>query len=838
MQKDFEVIAPIDSPSIRLLIKRGAEDGIVSQKIWEILWLITADCHLLAFTTASLRLLAILDQIPSNWNAAERDADIQSWRPVLEWVAAEANSLTIEIGEHFCRKVNTTGHNPTRGSRSTQFPFYAMLCEPIPPGGAGDRFIMLSAQLLISHVVAMREHSKPDDYRLYGEDKNWKFLPNGLSTAALAVRRLAEKRYQHFLLALSPELPPEEFACELSETAPFQDPVIENDRVALSRFLQKVWDLLDWHVHKGGGGGSQGGHVWVGGRLESPQLTMEKLPDGDDDDPATERGTSDIVKFGDLSKRKGRALIKIDLPPDEDEQEEEVLLSDFDCGVTKLDAGALARAARTKVRFMMRSNQVLPWDYGTLSTSEISGLHRKLIDRVKELFGIQAWTKEQALEVEALLALEIMLCTGSDPQRTALVRTCQETTANPDSDLAMVIPTDGRPETFRWRLKALRPDYMSEVSSTLGQIRGQATTYELPDMFGLAEIVQMLLVRRPQQMVGQTLFTHDEDALFSCAKKWLKQQFPDGRITTNKIQWVLWLTVHQMVGDPAIASCVTGIHHPLARVRLHYTSPWILDIQNHYMNALSSLASLEVPILKPHWMAKSRNSSVGARLCPSLSAVRSMFTKLKADVTSTAAYSDLTGFVEYHNLLTLYSVQFFGYNTACRAIITPYLRYDSIGSASGLASLSDKDDDFCHKTRLVWIPESLRHHMQAYEAHLNQLKAGRRLTPALQQEPCLFMGSDNEFYLVRPKLLEPLLKRYLDVEVNTHRRFLRTQLIERGCPPEIVDAFMGHWNCGEEPFGKYSSFSFHVYVVTLRAYLDPLLDEIGLSQPIVSRLVA
>jgi len=845
MDLNFDIVAPIDSPSIRLLLQRAEADGIDSQKIWEILWLVTADCHLLAFTTAASRLLTVLDQIPSTWQSAETDAQIMSWRPVLEWVVAEEDSLTVEIGEHFSRKVNTAKHNPMRGSRSTEFPHYSVLCEPLPLGAPGDLFILLTAQMLIAHVVAMREFSSVDDYRIDGKDKNWRFLPNGLSPAALAVRRLTETKYQHFLLELSPELPPQEFAQELSEGEPLANPVVENDKLALSRFLQKVWDLLDWHGHDGGGSGgrSQGGHKWVGGRLEGFNLTIERQPGGDDDDPSTGWGTTDTVKFGDMSKRRKKARIKIDLPPDEDDEDEEVLLSDFDCSTTKPDAGAYARAARTKVRFMMRSNQLLPWDYGTLSRSEISGLHRKIDGEIKALFRIQEWTDLQTLEVEALLALEIMLWTGSDPQRTALVKTCHEATERPDADLAIVIPKDGNPKNFRWRIKVLRPDYMSEVSSTLGQIRSQATTYDLPDLIGQADAVQKLLARRPQQMVGQTLFTHGEEELFAHIKKWLKQRFPDGRITANKIQWVLWLTVHQMIGDPAIASCVTGTHHPLARVRLHYTSPWVLDIQNHYINAASSLSkhcetTHEVPGLKGDWMARSRNSSVGARLCPTLPAVRTMFTELKTDVTRTAAYSDLAGFIEHHNLLTLYTVQFFAYNTACRAIVTPYLRFDSIDTASGRASLSDKDDDFCHKTRLVWIPEPLRHHMAAYQAHLNQVKASRRHTPALLKEPCLFLGSDNQLCLVRPKLIEPLLKRYLNVEVNTHRRFLRTKLIERSCPPEIVDAFLGHWNAGEEPFGVFSSFSFDQYVSTLRVYLDPLLEEIGLTRPIVSRLVA
>lgn len=74
------------------------------------------------------------------------------------------------------------------------------------------------------------------------------------------------------------------------------------------------------------------------------------------------------------------------------------------------------------------------------------------------------------------------------------------------------------------------------------------------------------------------------------------------------------------------------------------------------------------------------------------------------------------------------------------------------------------------------------------------------------------------------------------IKPNTHRRFLRTELIERRCPPEVIDAFLGHWQQGEEPYGPFSSFSARSYVETLRTYLEPLLAEIGLTHAIASRI--
>jgi len=61
-------------------------------------------------------------------------------------------------------------------------------------------------------------------------------------------------------------------------------------------------------------------------------------------------------------------------------------------------------------------------------------------------------------------------------------------------------------------------------------------------------------------------------------------------------------------------------------------------------------------------------------------------------------------------------------------------------------------------------------------------------------------------------------------------------LLERGCVPEVVDAFMGHWQCGEEPFGAWSSFDFDHYIIELRSHLEPLLRDIGLTKTIQSQI--
>jgi hypothetical protein len=46
-------------------------------------------------------------------------------------------------------------------------------------------------------------------------------------------------------------------------------------------------------------------------------------------------------------------------------------------------------------------------------------------------------------------------------------------------------------------------------------------------------------------------------------------------------------------------------------------------------------------------------------------------------------------------------------------------------------------------------------------------------------------------------------------------------------PLESINAFMGHWSNGEEPWGPYSSFNVPAHIETLRRFVEPLLKELG-----------
>jgi len=81
---------------------------------------------------------------------------------------------------------------------------------------------------------------------------------------------------------------------------------------------------------------------------------------------------------------------------------------------------------------------------------------------------------------------------------------------------------------------------------------------------------------------------------------------------------------------------------------------------------------------------------------------------------------------------------------------------------------------------------------------------------------------------VRPATIVHQTSQFFPFPANFARRFVRTELLEDGVPPEVMDAWMGHWWQGEEPWGPYSTFSYSQYRQTLESKLVPFLDDLGI----------
>ena len=840
-RKDFATVSPKNSDSHAKLILAAKKAGIDSNILREMLWLIVAHDHLIALPQAVSTIYMAIKLAPPSWGNALQESGIRSWEPILDWILRERKNLATEIGNHFNKKTNSTGRSPISGSGVSFFPMYSALCEIRPEGTLEQKFILLTGQLLLAHVTAMKEQSSLQQYE--AATSPWHPLFNRADSAALAVRRLAEHKYQQELEVLPVEMAPEQFAEELEDIEASPSNVIQGDRQHLWRFLQKAYDIISWNEKSPGGSVGSGGHKWVGGRLEiRSRLILEPQTLNDPDDASEPGGSVNIVrrKLGRIGAQ--RMELDSDLSPDENEDEDLAILAVFSCDESKQDLGSLARVARARARHVEKANQLAPFSYDGLAIEEMGRLLESIQRDLNPLVTLDSWNDDQLILAEALVLLHVMLWTSRDIEGAAEI--CLDLEGQVELNCNLALHADAALSRACWKIRALTPDYRTELPGSKDQLRAQSDAFYLQALKGLAKIFTRILKNR-EAAHGIRIFQTPTSTLKKSVRKWLKNYSPDGRVTAGKIAWSMWAQLYLKQGDPALTCCTLGVDHHLARVRLFYTSPRIDNLQDTYNGVVGEISMLGLyairkPPKDPAWWMSTQidpGNSVGSRLCPTVDAVKKYFAALVKDIKAEMDYADRPGFIKFHNLYTLYVVQFFAYSTSCRAIKTPYLPPSEIDFERGIAALTDKDDGTHHKTRLVWLPEKLREQMLFYENHLATLRAQlSHLTSDVLHEPCFFLSDSFEPLLVRPKTIEPLLTHYLDVKPNTHRRFLRTELIERNCSPEVVDAFIGHWQQGEEPHGTFSTFNFGEYQRVIQGFLEPIHNEIGLTQAIPSRL--
>ncbi len=227
---------------------------------------------------------------------------------------------------------------------------------------------------------------------------------------------------------------------------------------------------------------------------------------------------------------------------------------------------------------------------------------------------------------------------------------------------------------------------------------------------------------------------------------------------------------------------------------------------------------------------------LGAHQCPTFATVRTAVTTLRDRVRQIPqlqlpkSRAERKAFASHHDELTLYTYWMFAFATGIRGIVAPYPRIELIDPQTGTYTIEDKTANsgaLGYKRRVVRLPPVLLGQMQAYDAYLRGLKRKYQLEG---DGPCFFLALDDEKLrpvAIRPVELQSRAEELLPFPANTQRLFLRSELLGRGCGAEIVDAFMGHWAFGEEPWAPYSTFNYAVYFDALKPYLGPLLKELG-----------
>jgi len=504
---------------------------------------------------------------------------------------------------------------------------------------------------------------------------------------------------------------------------------------------------------------------------------------------------------------------------------------------------------KSQVKHIAVANQMLPFAWGVTTVFELTDL----LKSIGEVFQKDAKTeaKEKTKEEnegslrEALLILLVMLVTGERLRDVASGFRFQ----NPDkhsvfSPSKIYYVRGSNSNIGFWRIypqlakqnrqHLLKPDQRKLCDK-------KEEFIELPDILNVGGYIRKVFTESQLNDLYRTkVFKRSFKTYEKIISKFIGRNCqPGNRINIERVRSVLFnIVVTQLTGDTADGTLTTGKYHFLSKTKLHYTTLEISQLQGLYTRALKLMADqvhlqgYDKPSFQYREYTPREGVFIGSAYNPRIESVIAGVSKLVKNLSSRAKPTSNEAIIEYHNIYTLYVVLFIGFSTGYRAIKDPFPEAPNIDEETGLCVISDKDGSDFYNSRLVWLPEILIEQLEKYREHRRVIRSyllnNNENLDHLSGLPELFFLDENfKIEIVRPLTLTSKLKPILDLPVNTNRRFLRSYLKTNGCPTEIIDAFMGHWSRGEEPWGEHSTISYLLIIQELKKHIPPLLNTLG-----------
>jgi hypothetical protein len=184
------------------------------------------------------------------------------------------------------------------------------------------------------------------------------------------------------------------------------------------------------------------------------------------------------------------------------------------------------------------------------------------------------------------------------------------------------------------------------------------------------------------------------------------------------------------------------------------------------------------------------------------------------------------GLVRFHNSFMNYSLLFLMYGTGYRSVWDPISRESDIDFDDRTLVIADKTSDGFGHSKIVPLADELLNQLIYVKAHLDWLRSQLEWYGLLtrQNAPFLFyLSLDLAPIHITPKTMTEQLKWAYPMPLNLNRHWLRTELKGQGVTGAFVDHFMGHWDGGGEPWGKYSCVDPREFCEVVRAALNYLL---------------
>lgn len=821
------------------------------------LWEINAHWDLVALPLLCENLQEILKLAQEEWEFDFSEWGIESWPDLLDWIVENKSDLSAEVGPSLALGFGDDGDHPLMGIGVLRHPAYTTLCNSHVNSVWDTECRLLQAHLLCAHINVTRKYTTLEEFESYSAEPTLLEQTANPYHAALAIRSMTEGFSPDLFHMLPVDLPPAEFLPALYSIVPSSQEDLGRYRHLLT-FLEKAF--YDVPQQKGDSSprrGSSADRARIHGGITNFLLAAVSsdcpLADSEDaKDHRSGRHSTTIRKRHTGAEAAER--IDVDDCPNEDEEDEEIDRTGFGDHAFQKNPGSFHEVSAAQSMQLQMANQMFPWAYGALTSAEIAPV---LVHRSREMMRIVSERELSAAETEELEALafaQVMFWTSSSPEQAKRLRLPDKAAAGKDARLGLLPSTPGR--SAQWRIRAPLPNYRSPFGESPRSKIRECVEYLLLDDVVDASALVFAFLRQPkpesspqdQPQLTSVASSDQPERVFRRPIPWYRRRVrvlfeladERTRMTEGRLSRFFFTRVLEASGgDLSAAAIITGNDVPLARVKLFYACRSTSRLRELHQTAAIKVGSelwaslgqtspgqarsIVWPSEQADSIFKEDSVYIGNRLCPTLKTVREAIKHLQFEIRRSAQPKTNAEHQRHHNLLTIYTLWFFAYTSGVRGIATPYIDLSEIDEVRLRTTLTDKDSGVGYKSRLVRITPMLHKQMELYKELLSR-------SPQIHQSgglPCFFLDAALRPVEVRPRTIVPIMHEFLPFPVNIHRRFVSSTLLDAGCPPEFVSAWMGHWHRGEEPWGKYSSLSFSNFVKAMESYLDPLLDCLG-----------
>lgn len=751
-----------------------------------------------------------------------------------KWLEICSTVNRVEGFDRFARRFWVGGKMPLRGLYETHYLYVTVWEQPTAPGHRAPYFSLLAHCVLAERVIKEAKHETGRSAYSFREDYDSSF-----HNAYQLMRNLSKKGSVLESLP-SLDIPPKELRIEL--------------RKLNRRYFYPLEILFKYLVrdkkppHKSGGRQSLRSTT---DRKTVPQdaflLEVEVNADSDADGKlppldlmvVPKESSRELDRFG-LARNESTSDLSIVQPRRHTRSTDDV--------PSKTQVNIASRQIKS---LLSMKNQRLSLSWEKLTSYEVQHFLASVMDLVVTPDSSRYRVEGVApSELAAMLATMFWLSQRPEKIPAATYRT--------DNNIGAAFPPTFFAEEEGSRFWLVSPGTPKRVlMPTAGQLGEALPTTDTLALFSgtrAEEVIAKHCLDEPPTGSSK-LFRHKASTCAAWVADFLKKANREHktRLTVNRVADHLFDQIATHEGsDLTTAMYIIGREDFLGVNPSFYTAVPAARLQATYRSVCERIAR-ENSTQGLSWMPAKTSpltptlpddipSHVGSPFTPTQETVRELVQYLK-DKLNAARNSPRTveALMRLHNSMTRYTAYLIAFATGFRAIRKPFALAAKVDRESGFAILSDKDSEDQFNSRLVWLPPVCLRQFELFNAHrINAVASFSMLIPDLDRmlatgrrdwpgKYSFFVkGSAGSYETIpaSPTQEEYKIPKYT-LPFNASRHYLRSRLLDSNTPIEVINAFMGHFERGEEPWGRYSGLSPATYRRILHEKLVPLLREDG-----------